>query len=106
MRESLELKPYTLDARLSATAQERSDMAAERDAIDHKRKATDGYYNYLGIENRFLDRGVKFKNVNRATFSESLGYGYFSCKKEDCTEDLIKSMKTTWAFFMKEEAKM
>lgn len=72
LRATLELPDYTLDPRLSATAQERSEKAAVEDKIDHKRKPTDGYYNYLGIENWFLQRGVKFKNVNRATFSESL----------------------------------
>lgn len=72
LRTTLELPHYNLDQRLSATAQERSEKAAKEDNIDHKSKATDGYYNYAGIENRFLQRGVKFKNVNRATFSESL----------------------------------
>ncbi len=104
LRSSLQLDPYVLDARLSATAQEWSDKAIGAPSFDHKRSEKDSYYNYEGIENRFAQRGVKFKNINRATFSESLGYGYFSCKKDDCTEDLIKAVKTSWTFFMSEQA--
>ena len=106
LRISLDLDPYTLDSRLSATAREWSEVAAERAYIDHKRQDTDGYYNYLGIEQWFSMRGVKFKNVNRATFSESVGYGYYTCKKDDCTEDMIKAMKSTWKFYMGEQARM
>ena len=46
LRTSMELKPYVLDSDLSATAQEWSEVAADRNSIDHKRKPTDGYYNY------------------------------------------------------------
>lgn len=104
LREGLKLPGYTIDPRLSDTAQEWSENAVENQTIDHKRKPTDGYYNYGGIEKRFLQHGVKFKNINRATFSESLGYGYFSCKKTDCTDDLIKAMKTTRNFYIAEQS--
>lgn len=105
LRKNLNLLPYEIDARLSATAQEWSNLSADRDTIDHKRLATDGYYNYRWIENRFLDRWIAFKNINRATFSESLGYGYFSCKKDDCTADLVNAVKSTWKFYMGEQIK-
>lgn len=106
LRTSLELPVYTIDTRLSETAQMWSQNALVNQTIDHKRTPTDGYYNYTGIERWFAVRGLKFKNINRATFSESLGYGYFSCKKDDCTEDLIASLKTTRNFYMKEKPYM
>lgn len=103
LRTSKELKPYVLDADLTATAQAWSEQAALQNSIDHKRKPSDWYYNYSGIEKWFADRGVKFRNVNRVTFSESVGYGYYKCDKEDCTDDLIKAIKSTWSFYMKEQ---
>lgn len=106
LRTSLELPEYTIDTRLSETAQMWSQKALVDQTIDHKRSANDGYYNYGGIEKWFASHWVRFKNINRATFSESLGYGYFSCKKEDCTDDLIAALKTTWTFYMKEKPYM
>lgn len=106
LRETLNLPDYTIDTRLSETAQMWSQNALTNQTIDHKRSPSDGYYNYAGIEKWFAVRGIKFKNINRATFSESLGYGYYSCKKDDCTDDLISALKTTWAFYMKEQSSM
>jgi hypothetical protein len=38
-------------------------------------------------------------------FTENLWRGYYTCKKADCTEDFIKAIKTSRAFFIKEKWK-
>lgn len=75
----------------------------ESGVVSHERRKGDGYYNYTRIQNWFAAQGITFKNINRATFSESLGYGYYKCTQEECTDELIKAVKTTWDFFMKEK---
>ncbi|MDR0369264.1 MAG: hypothetical protein LBH96_01685 [Candidatus Peribacteria bacterium] len=32
-----------------------------------------------------------------------MGWGYYKCSSNDCTDTLIKQLKTTWDFFMSEK---
>jgi len=106
LRADMKLPLYTLDSNLQATSLERSTTAATRGEITHKRDPKkDAYYDYAKIQRRFGDRGVTFKNINRSTFSESIGWGVYSCKQEDCTQSLIAAVKSTWNFFYSEKNK-
>ncbi len=68
----------------------------------HKRKTTDGFYNYDSIKERFDNLDIKFSG-KWTLFSESIALGSFSCKKSDCTDNLIRGMKKNFNFFMSEE---
>ena len=102
----MKLSPYTIDTKLTTTATERSTTAKNRGYISHERKKWDWYYNYGKIEKWFADRGLKFQNVKKTTFSESIGWWYISCPHDtDCTDALIKATKSTWNFYMAEQWK-
>lgn len=103
LRKELWLSLYSIDPRLSTTALTRSKQAKERKSITHKRSKKDWYYNYKGIEKWFANQWVFFKNVNRTTFSESIGYGYYSCKSADCTDALIKAIRSTYDMYLREK---
>ena len=73
----------------------------------HARKSSDGFYNYDSLLNWFANLWVNFpKSIWWwASFSESIGYGMYRCSASDCTQSLIKSIKTTWdGLIMKEKA--
>ncbi|MFA5748411.1 MAG: hypothetical protein WC872_04880, partial [Candidatus Absconditabacterales bacterium] len=72
--------------------------------VTHVRKITDGYYNYKSINEWFKNNGVQLTGVG-TLFSESLGRGYYKCNKSDCTDTLIKAIKTSFDFFMSEKGK-
>lgn len=96
---------YVSNAKLNATAYERSNLAKTRGYISHERTKGDWYYNYTKITKRFSDRNVTFKSIRGATYSESIWYGYVSCRSGDCTDALINAMKSTWTFFTGEKWK-
>lgn len=105
VRNALGLKAYMSEPQLSQTAIFWSDLAKKRGYINHKRDGQAAYYDYKMIESWFSSRGLDFENVNRATFTENIGWGYYKCSKEDCTDDLIKSIRSTFDFFMSEKGK-
>lgn len=70
----------------------------------HLRKAWDGYYSYWSVKNRFEDQGITFAQKN-PNFSENIGRNMYSCKKADCTADLIAAIKKSWNFFYSEKWK-
>ncbi|HMT27237.1 MAG TPA: CAP domain-containing protein [Candidatus Absconditabacterales bacterium] len=96
---------YSYNARLDATALERSDYSKKNGTITHERNAGDGYYNYPVINQRFLDRGINPKNISRVTHSENIGRGVYKCSKADCTQNLITAIKSTFDFYMSEKGK-
>ncbi len=104
-RASLDLAPYALDTTLDRTAGNWSYFAVKRGSIDHKRTAKSAYYEYPELEAWFHDFGVTFKNVHRKTFTENIGWGVYSCKNDDCTDELIASIRSTFNFFMSEKGK-
>ena len=36
---------------------------------------------------------------------ENIGWGTYSCSDTECTDELLKSVKTTYAFFMSEKGR-
>ena len=72
----------------------------------HRRKEWDGYYSYKSIKERFENQWVVFdwKEVWWQTlFHENVWRWYFTCKDSDCTDEVIKSIKTTRNMFMSEK---
>ena len=105
VRWELKLTPYSYDSLLNNSALTWSQLSAKKSYIDHKRTLWDTYYNYKKIESWMKWEGVVCKNISRKTFSESIGYGSFSCNDEDCTDELISWIKSTFNFFMSEKGK-
>lgn len=104
-------KAYVTDWRLNATATAWSQYAASIGSISHKRKSSDSYYNYNWLVQWFKDKGkeltgspIVFKNISRATFSESIWRWMYSCSEADCTDEVIEATRSTWNFFYKERA--
>lgn len=111
LRNELGRTPYSIDRRLNSTATARSKWAANIGSISHRRRSGDSYYNYNRIVQWFKDTGneivwqpIEFRNVGRATFSESIGRGMYSCRVADCTQDMIDATRSTWNFFYSERA--
>ncbi|MCX6823321.1 MAG: CAP domain-containing protein [candidate division SR1 bacterium] len=104
-RKKLGLATYTGNSILQSSAQDRAEALKDMGTVTHQRKASDGYYNYRSIKSRFGDHGVGFSDDSGTLFSESLGWGYYVCSKDDCTDSLIKAIKSTFTFFMNEKGK-
>lgn len=96
---------YNYNSKLDATALERSEYSKKNGTITHERNPGDGYYNYPIINQRFLDRGINPKNINRTTHSENIWRWVYKCSKTDCTQDLIAAIKSTFLFYMSEKGK-
>lgn|GEM_PF-934009 len=92
-RANKSIAPYTRDEELSATAYARAQYLAGIDRSTHQRSSSDGYYNYESIKQRFANKGVKFDESNGTAFSESIARNYYSCAKDDCTQDLTNAIK-------------
>ena len=105
LRKDQWLAAYVVNPKLTATATEWSTSAKTRWYITHERTKWDWYYNYAKITKRFADRSIVFQNIWWMTYSESIGYGYLSCRDGDCTDALIKATKSTWNFYMGEKWK-
>ncbi len=104
-RKALGLKPFSYNPQLNRTALLWSADAAEKVAITHKRIKNAAYYDYPAITTWFADRGLEFTNVNRSTYSESIGYGPYTCKTDDCTSKLTDAIRSTFDFYMSEKGK-
>lgn len=99
------LKPYALDSQLNRTATIWSQTSRDRGVMSHKREGQTAYYDYPFITKWFSGLGVTFRNAQRMTYSESIGYGPYSCSGEVCTQKLIRAMRSTFNFYMKEKGK-
>ena len=85
-----------------------SETALKRGNITHKRDGQKAYYDYKKIGDWFKGLGLQFKNVNKATFTENIGWGVYKCPADanaDCTEQMKKAIRTTFDFFLKEKGK-
>lgn len=102
-REKYWLSWYVLDNNLNKTAKTRSDKLTKLWKSTHQRSTKDGYYNYWNIKLRFENLWVNFEDINGTLFTESIWRWYYKCSKLDCTQDLIKSIKSTFKFFMSEK---
>lgn len=105
IRRRYQLTPYVRNAALTATATEWSAQAMQQGTIEHKRSPDAAYYDYTMIEQWFTDRGLTFANVNRATFTENIGWGTYKCTTDDCTRSLIRAVRKTFNFYMAERMK-
>ncbi|EKE26549.1 MAG: hypothetical protein ACD_4C00245G0003 [uncultured bacterium (gcode 4)] len=99
------IKNLTYNAFLNSTSQNWSDYSKTKWYIDHKRPGQMLYYDYKKILSWFGSKGVNFKKINSATFSESIWWEVYRCNKKDCTQDLISSVRKTFNFYMKEKWK-
>lgn len=90
-REQKWRQPYTYNDSLNYTSFIRAQQIAKEQRktwSTHARKLGDWYRNTDSIKNRFSDLWV-----NLTYFSESNAYGYYNCKKMDCTQEMIEALK-------------
>ncbi len=97
------LYAYKYNEQLDRSAIVWSEASEAKGMMDHKRSPGDAYYDYNKITAWFADLGLVFKNVNRVTHTENIGWGMYKCSKSDCTDDLIKSIRSTFDFYMAEK---
>ncbi|MDD5054763.1 MAG: CAP domain-containing protein [Candidatus Peribacteraceae bacterium] len=102
-RKKVGLKPYVQNPQLNRTAALWSKTSRNRGVMSHKRDGQTTYYDYPLITKWFSALGLTFRNVKRMTYSESIGYGPFSCSGNDCTQELINSLRSTFDFYLKEK---
>lgn len=90
-QERWDLTPYTYNESLNYTALLRAQQIAKETRKTwntHARKLGDWYWNTESIKERFSNLWV-----NVLYFSESNAYGYYNCKKSDCTQEMIDVLK-------------
>jgi uncharacterized protein YkwD len=97
------LHDYKYNNQLNRTAYIWSAFSEERGEITHKRIGQTEYYDYNMINDWFRDLGLQFENIQRVTHSENIGGGSFSCTDNDCTDELVDSIKSTFDFYMAEK---
>lgn len=104
-RKEFGLAPYVSSKQLNRTAAIWSQKAKAIGTITHKRTVSAAYYSYTGIESWFDAYDLTFENDNRATFTENIGWGMYKCNKQDCTQNLIDSIRTTYDMYLNERGK-
>lgn len=90
-REQKWVQPYTYNESLNYTSLIRAQQIAKEQRktwSTHARKSGDWYWNTDSIREWFADLWV-----NVSFFSESNAYGYYNCKKSDCTQEMIDALK-------------
>jgi hypothetical protein len=97
------LKPFTANPQLDRSAVTWSRFSRDRGEMSHKRDGQTAYYDYAIITKWFQNLGLTFRNTNRMTYSESIGYGPYNCSQEVCTQKLISSLRSTFDFYLKEK---
>lgn len=105
LRLSKGLNAYSRNRQLLRTARIWSEQAKQKGSISHTRPGQTVYYDYPLMEQWFFDLGLTFANVNRNTFTENIGWGRYSCKKNNCTGALIEAIRSTFNYFIAEEGK-
>ncbi len=106
VRWGLRLPNYTYDARLDATAHDWNIVFAEwRWQNHHRRSPNHSYYDFGVIDAWFAARGINPPVYNRSKHTENVGYGSYSCSSGDCTDSLIRSIRSTFDFFMREKGR-
>ncbi len=99
------LPAYRYDRHLSQTAALWSASAKEKGSMSHKRAGQSAYYDYNRMVQWFDTLGLSFKNENRSTFTENIGWGYYTCKEDDCTEEFLKGLRSTFDLYLSEKGK-
>lgn len=104
-RKSIWVTPYTYENKLEKTALIWSQLSKSKWYIDHKISPWDSYYDYWKKAAWMKQHWVVCKNISKITFSESIGWGTFTCSDNDCTDELTEWIKSTFDFFMSEKGK-
>ena len=105
-RWSLGIGSYRYDTRLDSTAYDWNQVfTSGKGQNHHRRNLWDSYYSFSTIDRWFLTRGINPIVINRAKHTENVGYGSYSCSSSDCTDVLIRSIRSTFDFFMSEKGK-
>jgi hypothetical protein len=99
------LHAYTYNDHLARSAVAWSETAKKRGYMDHKRVGQTAYYDYAMIRDWFADQGLVFRNDNRVTFTENIGWSPYSCSGDDCTDALISAIRYSFDFYMAEKDK-
>lgn len=105
VRNDLGLESYTYNSALNNSALKWSQISKQKGTIDHKRNPWDAYYDYWKISKWMNSEGATCKKVSGKTFSESIGYGFFTCSDGECSDELIDAIHGTFKFFMSEKGK-
>jgi hypothetical protein len=106
IRQSEWLGRYEYDSRLDSTAHDWNIRFAEWSGLNHhRRNPWDSYYDFSVVDQWFIARRIDPRIINRAKHTENVGYGHYSCNSTDCTETLIRSIRSTFDFFMSEKGK-
>lgn len=90
---------YSIDTKLVATSTERANYLGKNRKFSkmHQRPGQKcSNYRCYDLDGRFSTRDVS------ASAWESIGYWWYSCSKDDCTDALIEASKKTFRFFMSE----
>ena len=107
-RNILGLADYSYDTQLEQTATTRAKYLSKLWSSTHKRKSTDGYYNYTSIKEWFWEQGITFpaEKNGAANFSENIAIRRnYTCNSSDCTNYLINRIKDGFDFFLNEKYK-
>ncbi len=103
VRDLAGLHAYEYNDQLGRTAAIWSDYSKDRGNITHSRPGQTVYYDYWLMTSWFKDLGLTFKVVGGSGFVENIGWDYYSCNEEDCTDELITAIRGTFNFFMGEK---
>lgn len=102
-RKKLWLKNYTINNFLNSTSYEWSKYQSKIWEMSNKRKNTDIFYNHKNVENWFANRWIYCKAKWWVTVSESIAKYSFKCNDNECSDELIKSIKTIFLLYMDEK---
>ncbi len=106
IRQSEWLWAYSYDTRLDSTAYDWNlEFAKWQWQNHHRRNPSDSYYSFPTIDTWFMNRWIDPIVINRSKHTENVWYGTYSCNSGDCTESLIRSIRSTFDFFMSEKWK-
>ena len=104
-RDLLWVPLYAYDSSLEKTALAWSEFWKSKWLLDHKVSSEDSYYDYTKKAQWMKVHWVVCKNLYRVTFSESIGWGSFSCSDTDCTQELTNAIEKSFKFYMAEKWK-
>lgn len=95
---------YVYNTQLNRSATAWAEAMKAKGVMDHKRPGQTAYYDYNMITDWFADQGLVFKNVNRVTHTENIGWGGFYCNNaDDCTDDVLTAIRGTLDFYLAEK---
>ena len=103
-RQKLWLSPYKINPSLNYSSLVWAQKLANESRTSNTHSRDSSYwYNYSKILDRFNGFGIPF-NYNSTAFTENIAYQAYTCKKSDCTQEMIAALKKGFDFFMKEKS--